>query len=130
MTRCIVCWTTVHLQHSPTDFTSPSHLRHPKTAMPNKKLKRGGEAERTPSGRDSARRRTECTTSPARDNLKTTPKRQLNFKNLDTFSASKFAMSSADEKKLDVKVKLENLLTKLSSSDCTEVIQKTLEAVS
>ena len=68
MTRCIVCWTTVHLQHSPTDFTSPSHLRHPKTAMPNRKLKRGGEAEQTPSGRDSARRRTECTTSAARDN--------------------------------------------------------------
>jgi hypothetical protein len=41
---------------------------------------------------------------PGSDNLEATPQRRLNFGNLDTFSASKFSITTADEKKLLVRV--------------------------
>jgi hypothetical protein len=99
--------TRLHITYQPTPvFTSPLHLRHPENAMPSGRPNggRGAHAGRTPSGRGSARRRTASNTTPAFDNLEATPQRRLNFGNLDTFSASKFSITTADEKKLLVRV--------------------------
>ena len=102
--RCSVCWPTVHYLHQlQTDsITTPHHLFNNDMPQSQKRLN-PNSTQRAPSGRGTGRRKTGSMTT-TRKPASNTPQRRLNFDNLDTFSAGKFSMSSAEEKKLDVKV--------------------------